>query len=73
MTAALEAAARLAEKLPGRTHRICDDDVVYSPTIGRAVVVAGVRYKSANQARIALHVNIAKVHEMIDSGEASYA
>ncbi len=63
--------SRLSKALGAREHRIRDDAPEQS-ILGRAVLIAGVRYKSANQARIALKVNITKIHEMIETGEASY-
>ncbi len=70
---ALLAHKRLRHLLCAREHRIRDDDAQHYPSVGRAVLIAGVRYKSANQARIALKCNITKIHAMIEIGEARYA
>ena len=65
---------RLSKALQTREHRIKDEmpDLV-APGTKRAVVIAGVRYKSLKAASRAKRLSVHTIYRWLDDGKAQYA
>lgn len=76
LPAAIEAAKRLAARLPVRTHYAIDDEP-YQRCAGyghnRPVEIAGVLYPSLRQGAKAHDISVYALVQWIDKGKARYA
>ncbi len=72
MSAATEAAARLAKKLPKRTVRCADDPPEPQATRARKVVIGGIVYPSMTVAAAAHGVSPTALYRWVDSGRMRY-
>ena len=66
----LQAAARLARKLPVREHRIRDDAEFSS--VPTPIIIEGVRYESLNPAKVRLGISTTSIYNWLRSGRARY-